>query len=150
MSKEESRFVDFQQERLEKIRIYKYGWKNLEEKFIEPLQAREGSSFTFVPHSGSGTEPHSGVAYLIGGVGEKIANKVHLLDIASEKWTEIATVSKEIGNFRFNHSAVFYEGKIYLFAGETIDHSNFTSRTLLNDVRILDLSSLIWSSIAHS
>ena len=83
------------------------------------------------------------MAYLIGGVGEKIADTVHRLDIALNKWTEISTISKEIGNFRFNHSAVHYDGKIYLFAGETIDHSNFASRTILNDVRILDLASAV-------
>lgn len=80
-------------------------------------------------------------------MGEKIAEKVYQLEIAKEKWTEIQTVSKESGNFRFNHTAVYFEGKIYLFGGETITLSNFTSRTLLNDVRILDLSTLVWVSV---
>ena len=80
-------------------------------------------------------------------MGEKIADTVHRLDIAGEKWVEVQTVSKESGNFRFNHTAVYFEGKIYVFAGETITQSNFTSRTLLNDIRILDLSTRTWNSV---
>ena len=57
MSKEESRFVEFQLERIAKIKTFVFGWKNLEDKFIEPLQAREGSTLTFVGNAVQGSEP---------------------------------------------------------------------------------------------
>jgi N-acetylneuraminic acid mutarotase len=96
-----------------------------------------------------GDKVDKGVAYLVGGIGERVATVVFKLDIRSKKWSKVKTQTREYGVPRFNHSTVYYKNKLFVFAGETINGNNFSSRTILNDVKMLDFNEGIWRTIAH-
>lgn len=136
----------FKKKRLQQLKPQIFGWENLEEYFPEPLQAREGCTFTFATEKvGKKTK---GFGYLVGGIGERVATEVYKLDISNKLWVKVSTESQEYGVPRFNHSTVFYKNKLFVFAGETINNNNFSSRTILNDMKALDLEDGVWTTIS--
>ena len=67
-------------------------------------------------------------------------NTMRIYDFATETWTGNGYGDDDVDTARWGHSAVVYNGKMYVYGG--IDGSS----TLLNTLRIYDFSTKTWSA----
>lgn len=120
-------------ERETKVREFRFAWYNNLDEI--PIDAREGATWSKVGSK----------AFLIGGINKSLIDIILAYDIQAEKFTEIS-VKYDTNILRFNHSAIVYRKKIYIFGGERYNNIN-QSRFTLQDIKCFDSENYNWSIV---
>ena len=105
---------------------------------ILPIEARENGTWTKV----------DGKAYLIGGMNNNILNDVIVFDLDLQQYQD-KKFKMDRDVTRFNHTAVAYKRKIYIFGGEKF-HATTRHRMTLDDIKVFDTEKSIFSYLSPS
>ena len=126
-------------ERKAKIRTYNLCWQRSFQS--QPLEAREGSTFTKVGSYG----------WIIGGLNEKPINRIFKFDFETLEVEEQQSDSNNSQDFSrygvvpsFNHTTILHKGKLFNFGGEMFTSESYSSRVNLNTIRVLNTKSIDW------
>ena len=120
-------------ERKKEIRPVRFAWRlHRKERISAHLSCRYGASFTL------GESGNRSFGWLIGGANDQLIQGVWRYDIARDRFDAMAKGrGGSQGSQRIHHSAVFYQRKIFVFAGETIQTlENMMLRRTLNDLMV--------------
>ncbi len=89
-----------------------------------------------------------GKLYLYGGICSEMIDEVATYDLASGRWQQVQTKGNTALMGRIGHSAHLYsESELLIFGGQSRQREQAKGAVCLNDTRILDTSTLIWSQL---
>lgn len=120
--------------RISKINEVEFSWFNLENDGDSIIYSRDGATFTLDEN------PIETVGWLIGGFNENSLPQIWKYNLNYGTFQEVKVEGKFNSIPRFNHTAIIYNHKIYIFGGEIISKIDKFTRSTLNDIKILDTS----------
>lgn len=122
--------------RLKKMKLMELSWLYIERDYEAILNSREGATFTLEELS------KDNYGWLIGGFNEQSLSKIWKFNLKTNHFKEVKVENIPGTIPRFNHSAVIYNRKIFIYGGEMINKIDNYTRSALGDIKIFDTSNL--------